>query len=44
MKIILEIITAVYAVMVYGTIINMYRQKQESYLFFKTFTSLIFIL
>ena len=44
MKIILEIITAVYAVMVYGTLINMYRQKQKSYLIFKTFTSLIFIL
>ena len=44
MIIILAIMTAVYVAMVYGTIINMYRQKQKSYLAFKTITSIIFVL
>ena len=44
MKAILGIMAAVYAAMVYGTIINMYRQKQKSYLIFKTVTSVIFVL
>ena len=44
MVIILAIMTAVYVAMVYGTIINMYRQKQKSYLAFKTITSIIFVL
>ena len=44
MKAILGIMAAVYAAMVYGTIINMYRQKQKNYLIFKTVTSIIFVL
>ena len=44
MKAILGIMAAVYAAMVYGTIINMYSQKQKSYLIFKTVTSVIFVL